>query len=148
MNLIKSKVVRDGPLENLWKYQKNIRASIHAMAWKKKFIPGILVTKKYSSGSKIPFYPHNFSNGPSLSVKDWKDQENWKPVHTQYTVYTVTLRSISLNINKHWKQLKATLRFPCGDALPITSFYSQLFLRRTPLGPVLISVHLREMSVL
>ena len=36
MNLIKSKVVRDGPLENLWKYQKNIRASIHAMAWKKK----------------------------------------------------------------------------------------------------------------
>ena len=98
MNLIKSKVVRDGPLENLWKYQKNIRASIHAMAWKKKFIQGILVTKKNSSGSKIPFSPHNFSNGLSLSAKD---QENWKPVHTQYTVYTVTLRSISLNINKH-----------------------------------------------
>ena len=106
MNLIKSKVVRDGPLENLWKYQKNIRASIHAMAWKKKIIHGILVTKKNSSGSKIPFSPYNFSNGPSLSAKD---QENWKPVHTQYTVYTVTLRSISLNINKHWKQLKAAL---------------------------------------
>ena len=82
-------VVRDGPLENIWRgggrsikkifaqgkiTRKKIHAltpinpKIHSCYGLKKIHTKHLITKKNSCGSKIPLppSPNNFSNGPSL----------------------------------------------------------------------------------
>ena len=88
-----SRLIRDGPLENLWgrgvgevqkKYsrkeklnEKNSCKPINPKKYscyglKKKIHTRNLIPKKNSCGSKIsPSPPYNFSNGPSLMLREW-----------------------------------------------------------------------------